>query len=159
MTMRLLASAAVLALAGGCSSSSPDAQPQPATSSPSLCATDSRAEAFSAGMEQMGSSGALGVKLTSIDPNPVFKGDNDWKVTVVDASGNAVVGATITAKPFMPDHGHGSSIVPTVTEAGGGSYDVNHLNLFMPGIWQVTFAVTTAAGVHDAAVFTFCVDD
>lgn len=110
-------------------------------------------------MEQLGSGRALGVKLTSIDPNPVFKGDNDWKVTVVDASGADVTGATLTAKPFMPDHGHGSSIVPTVTELGGGAYDVDHLNLFMPGIWQVTIDVTTAAGVHDAAVFTFCVAD
>jgi hypothetical protein len=28
----------------------------------------------------------------------------------------------------------------------------------MPGVWQITFAVTPAGGVTDSAVITFCVD-
>ncbi|HEX7663059.1 MAG TPA: FixH family protein [Polyangiaceae bacterium] len=157
--MRVVPILGLLAFVAGCSSSSSDAQQQPTTTTPSLCATDSRAQTYSAGMEQMGTGGAVGVKLTNIDPNPVYKGDNDWTISVVDASGAPVTAATIKVTPFMPDHGHGSSIVPTVTEQSGGSYDVNHVNLFMPGIWQITFDVTTAAGVHDASVFTFCVND
>lgn len=144
--------------ATGCSSSSsagatPDA-------GPSLCASDSRAQTYTAGMEQKGASGALTVKLDSINPNPVVKGNNEWKVTVVDAGGAPVSGATITVKPYMPDHGHGSSIIPQVAAgADPGSYDVTLLNLFMPGIWQVTFTVTTSANVTDSAMFTFCVND
>ncbi len=111
-------------------------------------------------MEQKGAAGALSVKLQSIDPNPVIKGNNDWKIQVVDASGAPVSDATITVKPFMPDHGHGSSITPQVAAgADPGTYDVSLLNLFMPGIWTVTFDVTTQDNVTDSSVFTFCVSD
>ena len=111
-------------------------------------------------MEQKGAAGALAVKLESINPNPVIKGNNDWKIQVVDAQGAPVSGATITVKPYMPDHGHGSSIIPQVAAgADPGTYDVSLLNLFMPGIWTVTFDVTTQDNVTDSAVFTFCVPD
>jgi hypothetical protein len=129
----------------------------------SLCATDSRAQTFTAGMEQPGASGAFSVKLASINPNPVFKGNNVWTIQVVDKSGAPVTGATITVKPFMPDHGHGSSIIPQVAAGSDpGSYDITLLNLFMPGIWTVTIVVTTGTApstVTDQSVFTFCVGE
>lgn len=147
-----------VALTSACSSSSSSGNQ--AAPAPSLCATDSRAQTYSAGMEQKGAAGALSVKLQSIDPNPVIKGNNDWKIQVVDASGAPVSDATITVKPFMPDHGHGSSITPQVAAgADPGTYDVSLLNLFMPGIWTVTFDVTTQDNVTDSSVFTFCVSD
>jgi hypothetical protein len=153
----LLGLLALASLAACSSSSSSGTQAAPA---PSLCATDSRAQSYTAGMEQKGTAGTLSVKLESINPNPVIKGNNDWKVQVVDASGTPVDGATITVKPFMPDHGHGSSITPQVAAGSDpGTYDVSLLNLFMPGIWTVTFNVATSANVTDSAVFTFCVSD
>jgi hypothetical protein len=114
-------------------------------------------------MEQTGASNTFSVKLTSINPNPVFKGNNAWTIQVVDKSGGPVTGASITVKPFMPDHGHGSSIIPQVTAgADPGSYDISLLNLFMPGIWTVTIVVTTGTApstVTDQSVFTFCVGE
>jgi len=146
------------ALASACSSSSSSGNQ--AAPAPSLCATDARAQTYTAGMEQKGSAGALSVKLDDINPNPVIKGNNDWKIHVVDANGTPVSGATITVKPYMPDHGHGSSITPQVAAGSdAGSYDVSLLNLFMPGIWTVTFDVTTQENVTDSSVFTFCVPD
>ncbi|MGH7281096.1 MAG: FixH family protein [Polyangiaceae bacterium] len=145
-------------LASACSSSSSSGNQ--AAPAPSLCATDSRAQTYASGMEQKGSAGALSVKLESINPNPVIKGNNVWTIQVVDANGAPVDGATITVKPYMPDHGHGSSIIPQVAAGTDpGTYDISLLNLFMPGIWTVTFDVTTSANVTDSAVFTFCVPD
>jgi hypothetical protein len=70
-----------------------------------------------------------------------------------------MTGAGITAKPFMPDHGHGSSVTPSVTPMGSdGTYQVTDLDLFMPGIWQVTLTITPASGPADSVVFSFCVD-
>ncbi len=151
-----------LLFASACSSSnSSDAADSGAPVS--LCATDSRAQTFTAGMEQTGASNTFSVKLTSINPNPVFKGNNAWTIQVVDKSGGPVTGASITVKPFMPDHGHGSSIIPQVTAgADPGSYDISLLNLFMPGIWTVTIVVTTGTApstVTDQSVFTFCVGE
>ncbi len=151
-----------LLFASACSSSnSSDAADSGAPVS--LCATDSRAQTFTAGMEQPGASNTFSVKLASINPNPVFKGNNAWTIQVVDKSGAPVTGASITVKPFMPDHGHGSSIIPQVTAGSDpGSYDISLLNLFMPGIWTVTIVVTTGTApstVTDQSVFTFCVGE
>lgn len=121
-----------------------------------VCVGDTRAEVFTPGMEAPGVMGVFRLRLASIDPAPAIKGTNTWAVEIVDAGGAAVTGATVTAKPFMPDHGHGSSIVPTVTEIGEGKYTIDSLVLFMPGLWQTTIAVSTS-GASDSAVFSFCV--
>ena len=155
-----VAFAALAVCASACSSSSSsDTTAAPAA----LCATDSRAQTFAPNMEQAGASGTYSVKLQTITPNPVFKGNNVWNLQVVDKSGAPVSGATITVKPFMPDHGHGSSITPQVAPGSNpGSYDVTLLNLFMPGIWTITIVVTTGTApstVSDQSVFTFCVGE
>ena len=120
------------------------------------CATDARAQIFSKGMEQPGAMKALRVRLLTIDPTPAFKGTNTWTIEVVDDAGAPIPGATVSVKPFMPDHGHGSSITPTVTELGEGRYAIASLVLFMPGLWETTIAIT-AAGIADSVVFSFCV--
>jgi hypothetical protein len=147
----LSALAVVLALAG-CSATSGSSVSDSGTSA---CATDPRVTAYSAGMQANGAMG-LHVVLASSDPAPPSKGDNQWVVELLDASNAPVDGATISVTPYMPDHGHGSSIIPTVTPMGGGKYEVDHVNLFMPGVWQVTFVVTTAA-TSDQAAFTLCI--
>ena len=121
-----------------------------------VCASDGRAQVYTPGMEAAGAMGLFRVRLVSIDPAPAVKGDNAWVVEIVDACGATVSGATVAAKPYMPDHGHGSSIVPTVTELGAGRYQVASLVLFMPGLWQTTIAIT-APGAADSVVFSFCV--
>ncbi len=151
----------LLASASACSSSN-SASNAADSGEVDLCSTDSRAQTFAANMEQPGASNTYSVKLASINPNPVFKGNNAWTIQVVDKNGAPVTGASITVKPFMPDHGHGSSIIPQVAPGSDpGSYDVTLLNLFMPGIWTVTIVVTTGTApntVTDQSVFTFCVN-
>lgn len=132
-----------------------DAGAQPAETAVSYCVGDPRAQTYAPGLEKAADGGAFKAKLLSIDPNPTARGDNTWQLQLLDKSGAPVDGATIKVKPFMPDHGHPSSITPTVTATGGGKYSVL-LNLFMPGLWQITFTVTAGA-TTDSIVYSFCV--
>ena len=57
---------------------------------------------------------------------------------------------------FMPDHGDGTSVVPTV-EAEGDSYSVQHVYLFMAGLREVTIEATSGE-TNDSAVLRFCIE-
>ena len=156
----LLLAATVLAGCSGTSSGGSNvgaAGAAGSTSTTGACADDMRAQSYSPGMEVTGAKGVYRARLSAIDPAPAIKGTNAWTVEILDASGAPVDGATVTVKPFMPDHGHGSSIVPVVTAKTGGVYAIDSLVLFMPGLWQTTITVTGPAGV-DTAVFSFCVN-
>lgn len=128
------------------------------SSSTVVCSDDPRAQTYASGMIAKGTTGLFSVALDSIAPNPVAKGNNEWSIRVLDADNNPVSGATLDVKPFMPDHGHGSSIRPQVADKGQGVYAISLLNLFMPGIWQITVTITSSTGSIDSAVFTFCVE-
>jgi hypothetical protein len=121
------------------------------------CATETRADTFSAGMMKVGSQGQLTFKLMSSTPAPPSRGDNTWQIDVVDAQGQPVAGAAVTVTPFMPDHNHGTQIKAVVTEPTPGHYSAAPVNLWMPGLWQVTVKATPAGGAADAAVFSFCI--
>ena len=41
------------------------------------------------------------------------------------------------ADPYMPQHGHGASTVPTVTAQGGGAFSVAAIDFFMGGYWEL----------------------
>jgi hypothetical protein len=144
-------------LTAACASNGGD-QPEDAAAeaAPSVCATDPRVQPFVAGVEAK-TSGGLTVKILDATPAPPAKGDNAWNVTITDKSGAPVSGATVTVKTWMPDHAHGSSIVPLVADSGGGKYALTRLNLFMPGIWEITFVVTRAGVPAETAIFTLCI--
>ena len=121
------------------------------------CAKDPRVAVYAVGVEAKSTDGALTVRFLSASPSPPVKGNNTWVVQLLDGQGQPVNGATIATKSFMPDHGHGSSIKPKATAKGAdGTYEITPVNLFMPGVWQITFAVT--GPMTDSAVVTFCVE-
>jgi hypothetical protein len=125
------------------------------------CAQETRAESYRAGMEKTGKQGALVFRLLESQPGPPQKGDNTWTLSIQNSGAAPLPGATVTVTPFMPDHGHGSPIRAEVSElampAGGGQYRVFPINLFMPGLWQITVAAQ-ASGVSDSAVFALCIE-
>jgi hypothetical protein len=120
------------------------------------CPADAGVETFTPNMVASGTNAQIKVTLMTITPAPADKGDNDWVVKITDENDQPLDGLTVTPKPYMPLHHHGASIVPTVMPMGGGVYDLQSLVLFMPGVWQVTIAVS-APNIVDSAVFTFCV--
>lgn len=121
------------------------------------CADDPRAQTYKPGIEQDGSMGQMHFTLLKSDPTPMIKGTNTWQLGLTDTSGNPVTNADITITPYMPDHGHGTSIIAKATAKDGG-YELTPLYLFMGGIWEVTIAAKTDT-LDDSAVFTFCIPD
>jgi hypothetical protein len=123
------------------------------------CGSDPRADAYVENLSKPGRAGVFGFTLVRGDITPPGRGTNAWVVRVTDTAGAPISNATLVAKPLMPDHGHGTSIVPraTPTSRGDGTYDVAPLYLFMPGLWQVTVTATSGTKT-DTAVFSFCIE-
>jgi hypothetical protein len=154
----LLASLLVSGCGGAGAGDASPAELSPHDPDASSCADDPRASPYAAGMTEQSQAGNFTLKLQTSQPAPPAKGDNTWDIQLVDAAGAPLDGATIDVVPFMPDHGHGTSIDAVVTPAdsGGGEYSISRVNLWMPGLWQVTLR-TQAGGATDDVVLAFCI--
>lgn len=121
------------------------------------CDTDMRAAPYQPGMSFTSTSGKFVVKLLESTPGPPVKGNNTWTIEVDDsASGMALEGLDITVTPFMPDHGHYSTIV-MATAAEAGTYTLHPVYLFMPGVWEVRMDIAGAATAGDSAILPTCI--
>jgi len=148
----LKGAAAALALLGalGCGSS----QSAPDAGDVINCQGDARVTPYTPNMSVLSASKSMRFILVQSNPAPpAALATHTWNVRVTDSAG-ALAGLDLSVKPWMPDHGHGPSVVPQVAPAGGGSYTVTNIYLMMAGVWQITF---TSAAPADTAVFTFCV--
>lgn len=121
------------------------------------CDEDTRDEAYLAGMEKVGEAGYTLTLMDSL-PAPPDKGDNVWTVEVKDNGGAPVDGLTIDVDSFMPDHQHGSPIEAVSTSQGDGVYELDPVNLFMPGYWEITVAAMDGETELDSVMFKFCID-
>jgi hypothetical protein len=92
---------------------------------------------------------------------------NYFTLRLLDASGQPVNGATVvlptdnqalgwnfSKDPWMPLHGHGDSIVPTVTNNGDGTYTLA-MHFFMAGLWQI-YVVAETSTETDSTMYSFC---
>jgi hypothetical protein len=95
------------------------------------------------------------VVLSAADPAPPAIGVNTWTIKVEDGAGAAMPAAALKVLPFMPDHGHGTSVKASVTAQPDGSMSVTPLYLFMGGVWRVEF--NPDAGTADPVDFFFCI--
>jgi hypothetical protein len=122
---------------------------------------------FMIGITKKGVNGAYTFVLTAADPAPPVEPTppNTWTVKVLDASGKPVTGAMMSLptqdplwsqlyNPYMPRHGHGLSILPTVTNNGDGTVTLV-MGFFMPGVWDVFVEAKNGTTV-DGAKFAFC---
>jgi len=92
----------------------------------------------------------LGLFVASFqpEPNPPVVGENGLLISLTSASAEPVLGATVSVEPWMPAHGHGSAVVPQVSEIGAGEYRATQINYSMPGRWELR-VVVTADGASD----------
>jgi hypothetical protein len=126
------------------------------------CAAETRADEFVIGLAKPGELGVYDFKLLSSDPAPPSRGDNTWTVELntMAAPAAPVSGATLRATPFMPDHAHGSGKTVIVTPmTAAGQYQLEPVNLWMPGLWEVTIQAEATSGggtQRDRVVFRFC---
>ena len=126
---------------------------------PPACAMDPRVEPYAVGLTQSGSTNGVRLSLASMSPVTDVTDNYQWTVTLTDFAGAPLDFAIFTVVPWMPDHGHGASIVPSVTGMGNGVYAVANVDLFMAGVWTVTFHMALANGTDDTVVFTVCIGD
>jgi len=113
---------------------------------------------FMAGVSGTTANAAYTVTITGAQPMRLMHGENTWQLTVADADGSAVEGATVVVTPDMPDHGHGTMPETFTATAGAepGAYSVGPIPLQMAGVWQFSVEVTPAEGDADTAVLSFC---
>ena len=88
-------------------------------------------------------------------PPTVRRGVDAVRYRIVDAAGAPLDGATVTATPWMPAHGHGTSVRPTVTARGDGVYDIDSVLFFMDGRWELRSEIVAPAQDSDAVTATF----
>ncbi len=122
----------------------------------SRCADETRADDFAAGLTKDGA--AYRVRVEAADPADPVRGDNAWTLMITDLEGSPIEGVVVDAKPWMPDHGHGSAVEEEVIEMGGGEYQVAPLNLFMAGYWEVHLELSSVDVDMDEVMIGVCVE-
>ncbi len=149
--MRLFLILGVALAAGAC------ADDDPGDGTTYNCAKETRDDEFVIGLTKTGADSRLEFKLLSSDPAPPSRGDNVWvlQLSTMAAPVTPVDGASLRVTPFMPDHDHGSGKQVTITPlADPGQYQLEPVNMWMPGLWEVT--VEADGATSDRAVFRFC---
>ena len=85
------------------------------------------------------------------DPNPAIRGVNKIEYTLSSTS-SSLDGLTLTVVPWMPSHGHGTSVKPTIQDLGGGKFEIDDVLFFMPGTWELRTTIEPT-GDHAAPSF------
>jgi hypothetical protein len=89
---------------------------------------------------------AYRIEIRTAPEQPPGRGAVGVRLTVKTASGAPADGLTIGVVPWMPAHGHGSAVGPTVSAEGDGVYEVENLYLFMPGDWELRMSIEGKEG-------------
>jgi len=63
------------------------------------------------------------------------------ELTVTDATGTPISGLTLSIVPWMPAHGHGTSVKPQIAETAPGVFVATPLYLYMSGHWELRTAI------------------
>lgn len=176
---------AALGLGAGCGSKSSDTKSNALDFDAdfSVCATSPQAVRYAPGISVVSTSGTYQAAITAAStdqgsgsPVPTAAiGYDTFTVAVTmvsDGGTGADAGAappdglvmappptspTYPADPYMPLHGHGASIVPTITAQGGGVFSVANIDFFMAGYWQLYLDLTPPGGTADPLTFEICI--
>jgi hypothetical protein len=178
----MLTTALLAACCASCSSSSPkplepDAGSSVSPDAPSGavgCSNQPGLDTYSAGTKKVGDGGQLEFELVSSTPAPPALDNNTFVVRVTQPGSDAALNGDLSVALDMPEHGHPSPKAPNISfDPALGAFTLDPMDLFMVGLWRVTFsfaeassseggaAGSTAAssdGSADSAVFKFCIE-
>jgi nitrogen fixation protein FixH len=84
--------------------------------------------------ELVASSGSL---TGTLEASPLEVGLNTAEVSLLDAEGAPLEGATVTISPWMPAHGHGTETVEAEATGVAGTYATERLRFQMGGVWEL----------------------
>ncbi len=87
----------------------------------------------------------------NFEPSPPAVGKNRLELELRNEDGSFLEAAKLEAEPWMPAHGHGVPVRPSVKEMGAGVYSVEDLRFTMPGTWEVKVQIQ-AGQVDDSLV-------
>lgn len=122
------------------------------------CMESGRGDTYAPGLEHIGAEGVT-VRLMASVPAPPQRFDNTWTIQVEDSALTPRDDAAIEVTPWMPDHGHGTTADVVVTAEGSdGNYELDPVNLWMPGLWEIRMRIEVDATV-DNVVFAFCIEE
>lgn len=82
-------------------------------------------------------SGAHTLEVRTSPSQPPSRGTSSVEFIVRDQQGALEDGLTIDVTPWMPAMGHGTSVVPEVSQTAEGTYVARNVALFMPGTWEL----------------------
>lgn len=95
-----------------------------------------------------GQTDSFALRWTSA-PSPVpLAADFAWTLRVEDLDGRGVEGADVELAVEMPEHGHGMSVAPVLTE-DGADYTFAPLRFSMPGWWRLDVVVDAGDGAEE----------
>lgn len=117
---------------------------------------------FELGMSVSSSDGRIQAALVRAVPSPPAKFFNDWTVKFTGADAADLDDLTLqSARAFMPVHGHYGKPDPklTVHDDEPAVVDLDDVNLFMRGPWEVTLSVTSLSAGDADLVFHVCVEE
>ncbi|HVU49691.1 MAG TPA: FixH family protein [Polyangia bacterium] len=116
-------------------------------------AADAPPLSFSAAPAETVTSDGGGLRIeVRWSPETPVKGQDAAQLRFLDASGEVVDGLVVETVPWMPAHGHGTSIQPVSTPAGPGLVVASPVDLYMSGEWQLR--MTISGKVDDSAIAT-----
>lgn len=87
------------------------------------------------------------------NPDPPRKGLNSFELALTNAAGDPITDASVRIEPWMPAHGHGTTVIDT-PPTGDGSYATEELYFNMTGRWEVRVLVDGPSG-EDRLVLHF----
>jgi hypothetical protein len=109
------------------------------------------------GLIAMGKHGGVEARIIAANPAMPERFENTWTVRFLDSSQQALAGVDIAdACVFMPAHGHGGKPKAVSMQNDAGTFELNALNLFMRGPWEVQLAVNAPGADQSTKEFTSC---
>jgi hypothetical protein len=121
------------------------------------CAKETRADTYVQGLEKSGD--VFAIRLLEATPGPPEVGINQWSLALYEGD-SRVDTATISVRPWMPDHGHGTTPMTHQARRVVGSeatHELGPFDFFMPGFWTITFHVEHQSK-SDEIVYGFCLE-
>lgn len=118
--------------------------------------------AFEAGMTTLGSQKRIAAVLREASAMPPERYFNDWTLEFTDAEGAPLEDVEVLrARAYMRVHDHYGTPDPSVAqrEAEPALFDLERINLFMRGPWEVQLVLRSESAGEDDVVVDVCVEE
>jgi len=87
-------------------------------------------------------------------PSALARGSNAAEIQVMGLDGAPLSGWQVSLVPWMPAHGHGTSVAAHVHEVSPGVYVAQPLYLYMGGRWELRTTLAPPLATTEASATT-----